>query len=1223
MDVSPVAQSNALIAASTSARRRAAWCAPHTVVAVLALLVASPGVATTPIPYPANVREKIEAVFLDASGRPDPDKMDAAREMLDAKKDWLARHVYSFERLVEDAKKKKARKKVDSRGSTIALEFALDLLERLRAAEDPGEIYRLAAMILTIDFATRIYQYPIGSVQLPIYLKNLVTDWDADASTREGDGPEEAANLVDPASGEFYTPEDLDRMIAKGVDISRLDPPGDGVLWRPWPDISRVDVIREYLQGGDALHDGHPAVFPGDDEDLELTKIRMTQTKPKIDVYWLDEVCREKSKKKRKQCRRKYKLKFGMEGHSDPVANSLMRAIGFNTDVSMHIKRPKVYLDDWTYDSFRRDWENYFDEQTMWTRLDLRKALMPEPDGRGEDEDGEYLRFVSAGIEYKPEHFVRVGGWSHGLIDEAAIGTGMREARALMAFNVWIGNNDTKDAENNKLILRKGPDGDWKMFMNLQDAGNAMGLILAEKVDAFPWDSVEQGFVQRAYGAMRGRIELNYFGVQNTGMNRTATHADLRWGVRLIAQLTREQIEDAVSLGRFPGGIGDLYVEKLISRRNQLVEAFGLSDEFESIPFDRKITTADGSVVDGKVKVSEFPEETPQDLGHHWRSLARPLGPTMWRFLRSTVAGAIGAIDSIGGTVELDGTDVELFPDLLINLSRDVRPNPTPTSELDQFIVQDSFTIGFRFAAGTFARGRVSARRIYKLAYAVPAEWQGRLHRNQALNWFLPIEARRGKLPEQYTLLRDTRLGPGIEIGSPDPSDEVTGGGDVAFDFLYDRRTVIDRRPGSSAVWIDHGPTASGEGRAWFKIFVLRFTLFRAQLEAGLRNGDTFLLERDVIDDDALDSAVASFLKNDTKPVRTVAEATQRKVSTRYLSFFRNVNLFFVKWRQRDRRDRVDFSDPDGTPTGYQVQSLRQRSFEWKILDNGEIFTCDIEGFLNPGGAEDDADPDWGAAAPVLVASQLIDDKNSHSDELDMYYGFLSELGGSKHLLPKEFEAQDWEQGGRPGGRWGRLLVEGQLVLRREALTALTHVDPDAYWDALAADVGMTSGEMRRLQRRLAPPRAKDRMLARRQLPTDIVASVRSSNRALHFLRAAREAGSPTSRLTQLTRALESATCFRGGRVKTRLPAILMQQIDLKGLAKRKQASARARIGTPVSDETKLPERRDFVGRLGKRHLLDQPDVIAEPFDPIELYNMLDWIRGEPKRAYVTPEVLR
>jgi hypothetical protein len=67
----------------------------------------------------------------------------------------------------------------------------------------------------------------------------------------------------------------------------------------------------------------------------------------------------------------------------------------------------------------------------------------------------------------------------------------------------------------------------------------------------------------------------------------------------------------------------------------------------------------------------------------------------------------------------------------------------------------------------------------------------------------------------------------------------------------------------------------------------------------------------------------------------------------------------------------------------------------------------------------------------------------------------------------------------------------------------------------------------------------------------------------------------------------------------------------------------RSRISTPIDVKTKFPERKDFLGSLGKTHLPDQLDVVAEPFDPVELYDMMDCRWGVPKRSYVAPEVLR
>ena len=84
----------------------------------------------------------------------------------------------------------------------------------------------------------------------------------------------------------------------------------------------------------------------------------------------------------------------------------------------------------------------------------------------------------------------------------------------------------------------------------------------------------------------------------------------------------------------------------------------------------------------------------------------------------------------------------------------------------------------------------------------------------------------------------------------------------------------------------------------------------------------------------------------------------------------------------------------------------------------------------------------------------------------------------------------------------------------------------------------------------------------------------------------------------------------------------MLHEIDIHALAKQEQASVRTRITRPIDNENNFPERTDFVGRLGKVHLPKQIDIISDPFDPVELHDMMDWAYGVPKRAYVTPAVL-
>ena len=1180
---------------------------------LLAVVLAWPDAAraTTPIPYPPPVREAVETAFL-VGGRPDPARVAAYREYLEGKRTWLERHSFDFRRRVQRQGRRRSREAARTSDFMNTIAYALRLLDQLEAAQEPGEVYRLGALILTLDFSTRAYHYPLATIMMPIYIRNMLVDWSADAHTRPGDGIEEASNLVDPASGEFFTPEELDAMIARGEDISKLDPPSDGLLWRSPGDISKLDIHDNYLGvHGSAQHEGIPAVFPADGDRMQLRRLQLTQTKPKVHAFWLDEECRKRPPSEHEACRRQFTVRLGNEMHADPVVNSLMAALGYNHDVSLLRRRLRIDLGDASRAEIARDWANYFDMQHLWTRMPLDTALLPGTEGYSEDEHGPYIRFRASGIESRPRELDRIGDYSNGLIDPAAIAIGMRESRGLAMFNVWIANTDLKDAENNKLVFRKDDAGDVRVFLSQQDTGNSLGRILAEKPDAFPWDVVETGWFQRAFGAVRGRIELNYFALQNSGLYDNATHADHRWMIRRIARFTRKQIEDAVALGRFPGGIGPLYVEKLIHRRNQLVEVFGLSDEFDPMPVDRNITTADGSVVNGRVVKGIFPEETIVDMEGHWRSLIVPIGPELWRHIRVAAAGGVSSVDSAGAKIDLSGS-LDLYPDLLINLAREVVPNPSPRGPLDQFIIEDRMTIGGRLAVGYIGRAGGSFRRRYRLAYTAPSVWEARLHGNQALNWFLASNIRDGNLPEEFVLMRTEEWGPGISAGTSDPF-EITPGADASFDWLQTERTVVARRPDSAMVWRDAGHALRGEARAWFKIFLPRITLWRRTHETGAHAGHLYRVERAVRTDEEL----STLLQGDAAELQAVASEAPRATDVRYATLTRMLNLVFFRWQRRDREDWLALANANGTPIGEQYQVSHRRGYRWAFLDNGERFSHHVEGILDRGFTGGPAE------APTVVASFLIDDLNAKNDELDAYHHFLAGLGGERRLLAAPFRAADWEQEQRPGGRWGRLLVEGQLVLRGAALEALQALDEQAFLEEVSRALERPQEELDAIRAGLTSSSHTERQQTRVRTPLAVRASIQGAHRFLASLARARAAGDEEARVQHLAQAVGHAS-FRVGRSYE--PVVLrtaLAQIGFRKHERQRTAGARLRIRKAFEDEVTFPDNRDISGRRGNRRIHDQLDVIVEPFDPLELFTMLDWAWGDTKRDFIQPEALR
>jgi hypothetical protein len=1177
------------------------------VAALLLVALAGAANAGSKVPYGGAFREEIEATFFELVGGDlggvSPAKVRAYRDFIEKKLRALETHVYNHETIDRGRSAAEAKKRIRRLDTTIALEHILHLLDRMERTNDPVVSYDIAAETLMVEYATRSYTDPLGSIKIPMHIKNMIFEWRVDNASRPRAAAKEATNLVDPETGEFYTPDELAALTRAGFDLSTLDPPRETFFWRARKDISQVDVIENYLNGGDPMHAGIVSRFPEfDGAEFEIDKAHKTQSKPKLDVFHLDEDCRKKSKKKRKKCRRKLKLKFGMETHADPPANALLSTLGFNADVSMHLKNVRVNLGKHSRVDVEKDWIGYFDRQRLHTYFPIETVLHEGDAGRGRDAKGEYFVFKETVAELKPGELDRIGmfSFSWGLAAE------WREARGLFLFNAWIANADMKDEENNKLILRKSADGERKMYLVQQDIGHSLGWVLPERPEAFPWDLVEARGVAGLFGWANGSIELNYINLQDTGLEHTTTYADAKWMARLIAQLTRKQIEDAVSLGHWPGGIAQLYVEKLINRRNQLVQAFDLEGEFELMPVDRHITTADGSVVDGHLTRNRW-DESPINFDHHWPDTLGPAG--MWLVDR-TVEGlqtVIAAIDVINpGNIRITGK-LLVFPRVLVQLSREVIFNPEPEGAFDQYIVVDSMHVGVRGGIGYIGSAEGTVIKKYALAFPVATRRAG-IHAGIGVaNFLLPYDVRKGKLPEKYVLYREHAFKAGVRLSSDHSPFLSPFGVDADQNWVLAHRSVIDHRKENPILWVDRPKSLERDAHMFLELAVLQIPFLGGNTSDGSVAGEVWTIDgtkKGVTGDDGVPIFDRMVQKGDFREAGKILLADRRRASSDFRSREVWWNLLFATWRSRASEEKITLMDAAGRPTREERQAERRKRFTWSFLDNGETHEFRVTGFLGA------VDASGGVREkPIVVISYSVDDLNTHSDEFDSYYDLLKGIGAGQTYLAEEFEAADWEVSGEPGGRWTRLQTEGVVHLHTEALARLTRLDEAEYWRLLAKNLGMSERDLERHRALVRPSTSKDTLVARRSLAGRPIRSViRRSLTVLDKLEKAHEAASEAERLRLLVEAVYRSSFRSGGTFNPVILATLLEQSGVAELIERDEIAIKARVSKAFEDEHNLPERRDVVGRLGREKDFAQIRYRFFPFGGIELYNMLNWV---------------
>ena len=1179
------------------------------------LAVASPVQADTRLPYRGSLRAEIEEAFLV---RPVPDdsdevvlsfeKLEHYKAFVRRKRRFLSEHVVRYETTVAGRNAADSEKKVASRDLIIALDLILERLDELTEAGDPARIFELAGGILTLEYATRAYTDPIGSIKIPIHLKNMVNDWDAPGGPARPRGAgREAGNLVDPATGRFYTTRELRELLEHGSDLSLLDPPDETVFWTTKPDIANVDIVENYLGGGDPIHADVPIRFPEPDgASVHFAKTHMTQSKPKLDVYYYDEACLAKKKKsKRKKCRLKFKLKFGMETHADPTANSLIAALGYNADLTMHLRTLRVYLGDKSYAELQADWAGYFDRQRVHTYIPLQSVLLPGDEGHGFDAGGrEYIVFREAVAELKHEEIKRIGffPFSHGIAAEH------REARGLFLFNVWIANADMKDEENNKVALRKDPDGRYRTYLIQQDLGHALGLVLPEKADAFPWDLVARDPWSRMIGALRGRTELTYLDLQDNGLEDTATYFDIKWMARRIAQLTRPQIAAAVALGRWPESIGALYVEKLIHRRNQFVVAFGLGDEFAPLPVDRHYTSPDGVVVDGELVIREF-EESSIDYGGHTESILSPVFHFLEESVMAGILSGVSAIDLVDpGSVSLSG-NVVLSPDLLVSFVRRVHLNPDPKARDDQYLVEDSVTLGVQPGIGYIGHAEGSWLRRVTVVYPAAHRHDAIKDHHAALRLLFPATAKHARLPERYVLYREETGGAGLRIRSSDATLLGPAGADVGSKRFWSRRSIIDHRSDRPLVWLDHPRYFDSRLRVFLRAVFVEIPFFTADHGQGDIPGTLVEVDPTVSGvDDALERLIRT---GDPKGIEALATGEPREFMTQFEDSRAHLNLFFYQGFTEARAARLEVGASAVSDEREEFQFERIRGTAWSFLDNGERKRLEVRGAFGALDADDRV-----TLHPAIEASLDIDDFNTHSHELNDYYEMLTGLAPGGDLLASGFDATEWEVGGGAHGRWTRMQVHGQLEFRSAAIRRLTEIDPGEFWERLARRLDVEPSVLERFRRKLRnPQQPRGRRVRLTTLGRRAFIPVLRAKRTLAHLEKAKRAADPEERLEHVTAAISTALYRSGSSYDPVVLATLLELIDSTTLGSAGEFSVSARITKAFDDENNLPERRDIAGRQGEtRELRATRTPTLEPAG-VDLYRALDWARPSPDRA--------
>lgn len=858
----------------------------------------------------------------------------------------------------------------------------------------------LAWKILELEFSSKVEGFELLRNNPFILLKEVMRDHIIQKRRKPTKG--HAYNLFDPKTNRILSQTELERKKEAGEDISLYDPPSNSRFWYK-RDIKNTDVREVYYGGDSELYQNIEVPFPEVNKGLYL-KVKKSQTKPK--VHFKTTINGEDYR---------FKLKFGAELASELTAGALIATLGYHFDVSKYVTNFELKLPEgMTFLTFKREWLEYYHDY--------------DPDDyitQVRDEDGHVIITFREGLlEARPKDIERMGPWAWGNNGHQSL----RELRGLYIFNMWIGNNDVKEAANNKLVLRKKGD-DYQIFQYVHDLGFSFGRFSHERPGDFPWNLV-QTFDEN-------HINFKYFGFQENSGFTHVTYDDGRWMTRKIAQMSRNQIRDAVEMGGWPDPIQRLYVEKLINRRNQLVEAFDLKDEFEILSVDRNITTEGGEVEDGQLRQGIFDGHS-QEFGSEITKVLKPIYENMNYIAAQGMINLVSTFDTAVIDSRDLGYDSAVLAEVEFNVDREIRRNEMVQGNDDNYIVMDTLKVRFGIGAGLVLRGKLNYYKEYKLLYPAKTLREATFNNQFILNALLPRTIRNKTLPENYIII--------IEDGFEGEGELLLGGtvASVGFSKALGRmsRTIVSKRLDSYSVYRDYSPYQATYARLYAELFILRIPVMEYAHFDGVLRREQFdvMLEGSAQERsealDALDTLITQGRINEIKNVGDHKEIISNFDLTR-----RGFDLFFVEGDYRRRVDNLsetlfESDRPVSQDDFFQIDI--ERNDEWQYFSNGEMknrrfrLTAEVD--------------EQGSLDKVKLDMRLfIKDMNATSQEFhNAYLMTFDQLSMQNNFLNFTPELHSSNQ------VWHGLQAHIHLMYNKEALDKLIDLPISEYHDLMA-----------------------------------------------------------------------------------------------------------------------------------------------------------------------------
>ena len=434
---------------------------------------------------------------------------------------------------------------------------------------------------------------------------------------------EEAVNLEIPFHSDisphpvFFSPETLRQA---NYDLSLYDPVESGFWRHPQVPISQFDTSNYNDQLREAFGEEKFARIADIEDpdtviDVEYLKILKGGATPKMKVDYRGFEMKMKfivNMITPDQANTVFDVlrlfrRIDSEVRCEFVANNLAAALGFTVDPTYYKKRVRLFLPD-DFDpelaqtsegrrglraKFERAKEELLDDlenrrrnsslEEGLLRWDYLSMMQNEGMvGSGEQKGRHFLYVDSSSFEFRRQEDV---DFSVGLFHKYGHGKYLkREFRAFMLFYMWVSDTDARNSNASLGLVRVDPSeqnpSEKKVYYSATDMGAALGNFFGRnRPNYLDYNLVNEEFTQLTGPEKQQVLVLNTVDPKRNPLLEAVNFSDVKWITRMMAQLTKEQIKRAFLTANYPEVVAELFTQKLLRRRDQLVQAFGLDRE--------------------------------------------------------------------------------------------------------------------------------------------------------------------------------------------------------------------------------------------------------------------------------------------------------------------------------------------------------------------------------------------------------------------------------------------------------------------------------------------------------------------------------------------------------------------------------------------------------------------------------------------------------------------